>query len=657
MNKKVRHYRDHAGASYAMPITDIYSPETERLKIGPAFDELFAYDGVLGVQYSPQASLFRLWSPVAVSVDLVLYDGLYSNRKRHLPMQEVANGTFEIEVTDDLDNTAYMYAVHYPDGSFIETVDPYATAVTLNGERSVVVNLASTNPENWTNRMTAFSAPTDAIIYEAHIRDFTFSEQIKATNRAKFLGVIEEGLKTTNGKTAGFDYLKELGITHLQLLPMYDFQTVDEKYQFASYNWGYDPQNYNVPEGSYATDPSDPKTRIREMKQMVQGLHDAGIRVIMDVVYNHVYEPIGHPFENVAPGYYFRQNPDGSPSNGTGVGNDTASERLMMRRYIVDSVRYWAEEYHIDGFRFDLMGIHDVETMLEIRAALDEIDPSIIMIGEGWNLDTNLPADQKANAKNAHQMPRIAHFNDALRTAIKGRDMDGGHDTGIVTGKSFMEQWVAINQQGGAYYPQDVATYQEPDQVVQYIEAHDNFTLYDKLKLNMPSDDETTRAKRHLLAQSMAFLAQGIPFIHAGQEFFRTKQGVENSYKSPDAINFFDWELKDKNQFAVDYMKGLIALRRSEPLFRMQTADQIIRHMSILKADYYQVVWQLEDEDHSYYVLFNANGNAVSFDIELGDYELLVKNQTVNLDHPEQLKNSSSIVVDGFSTTILRMKK
>ena len=657
MDKKVRHYTGQAGAAYDISMKEIYDEKTETMKITANFDELFAYNGKLGVHYSPEATLFRVWAPVAVNVELVLYDSCYGKRKRRIPMQEIAKGTFEIEVEKDLDGFAYKYAINFPDGSLIETVDPYSTAVTVNGERSVVVDLESTNPDNWMGRMEPFSAPTDAIIYEAHIRDYTISKDSGVKEKAKFLGMIEEGTKSPNGKATGIDYLKELGITHLQILPMYDFQTVDEENQFASYNWGYDPQNYNVPEGSYATNPFEPKTRIREMKQMIQGLHDAGIRVIMDVVYNHVYEPIDHPFENTAPGYFFRKNPDGSMSNGTGVGNDTASERKMVRKYIVDSVKYWAEEYHLDGFRFDLMGIHDVETMVEVRKVLDEIDPSIIVIGEGWELNTNLPAEQKATSKNANKLERIGHFNDALRTAIKGRDLDGGHDTGFITGKSFMEQWIAINQQGGAYYPQDVATFTEPNQIVQYVEAHDNFTLYDKLVLNMPSDDEKTRARRHLLATSIAMLSQGITFIHAGQEFLRTKEGVENSYRSSDEINLMDWMRRDEKEFAVEYVKGLIALRKSEPLFRMQSSDDILRRMSVLKADYYQVIWQLEDETKSYYVFFNANGNPIEFEVEEADYEVLVHDDCVTLENPEIWKKTAKIVVEGFSTTVIRMNK
>lgn len=636
--------------------TDHFDQQTGLANVTQDFEKLYAYNGKLGVSYSPEATIFRVWAPVAVKAEIILYADLYEDHHIEVEMEMIAPGVFETEVAGDLDQTAYLYAVTYADGEIYRTRDPYANAVTVNGKRSVVVNLHDTNPENW-ERMEPFTHPTDAVIYEANIRDLTISEKSGAKAKGKFLGVIEEGTKSPAGEKTGLDYLKELGITHLQLLPMYDFETVDERDPSLKYNWGYDPQNYNAPEGSYATDPYLPKVRIKEMKQMVKGLHDAGIRVIMDVVYNHVYSTEGHPFEITAPGYYFRSNGDGSPSNGTGVGNDTASERRMVRKYIVDSIKYWASEYKLDGFRFDLMGIHDVETMNEIRQVLDDIDPSIIMLGEGWDLQTNLPYEQKAMSKNAHQTPRIAYFNDAMRLAIKGSDMDGGYDTGFVSGKAFQEQWIAINQQAGLYYPQDIATYQSPDQLIQYVEAHDNLTFYDKLVVSMPTDDEHTRARRHLLATSLVLLSQGIPFIHAGQEFLRTKNGDQNSYQSPDSVNHMDWERKDEYQFAVDYVKGLIQLRKQEPLFRLRETEKIMKHMEVLRADHYQIVWQLEDDEQLYYVFFNANGDPIYFDVEEADYDVLVHDAKVHLDNSLVWEQLGTVKVEGFSTTVIRKKK
>ncbi len=640
----------------AEQVSSHYDERAGIVRVTPEFEQTFAFDGQLGVNYSPESTIFRVWSPVAIKVELIIFNDFNNNEKERHIMSTISPGVFEKEVLGDLDETAYLYALTYPDGQVVESMDPYATAATVNGERAVVVNLANTNPENWA-RMEPFSATTDAVIYEAHIRDFTISADSGAKNKGKFLGMIEKETKTPAGHTTGLDYLKELGITHLQLLPMFDFYTVDERNPASSYNWGYDPLNFNVPEGSYATNPYEPKTRIMEMKQMIQGLHDAGIRVIMDVVYNHVYKIENHSFSNTAPGYFFRRYEDGSLSDGTGVGNDLASERVMARKYIVDSVKYWAQEFNLDGFRFDLMGIHDVETMNEVREALNEIDPSMIILGEGWELNTNLPAEEKATQKNADRLPGIGFFNDALRLAVKGSDMNGGADTGFISGKAYQEQWIAINQQGGTYYPEDMATYRSPDQLIQYVEAHDNHTLYDKLQVSMPADSERTRLQRHLLASSLVLLSQGVPFIHAGQEFFRTKKGDANSYQSPDEINLMDWTRKDAYPEAVAYLKGLIALRKSEPLFRMRTTEAITKHMEVLKADYYQIIWQLEDQDRLYYVCFNGNGDPAQFEVEEADYQVLVHDGIVTLTNPPVWEKQSTITIEGFSTTVIRKLK
>lgn len=634
-----------------------YNFNTGLLDITPEFDQRYATQEKLGFIYHSQATLFRLWAPAAQEVELILFKKLYEDQAEKIMMIEVSPGTFEIEVFQNLDEVAYKYGLYYPNGHYAEIVDPYAVAATSNGQRSVVVDLETTNPDNWGERMPPFTASTDAVIYETSIRDFTMAESSGVRHRGKYLGMVEEKTKSPLGKATGIDYLKELGVTHVQIMPMYDFETVDEENPTDAYNWGYDPQNYNVPEGSFATDARKPKVRINEMKQMIQGLHDAGIRVIMDVVYNHVYDILTHPFEFTAPGYFFRRLEDGRMSDGTGVGNDTASERAMVHKYILDSIRYWTEEYKLDGFRFDLMGIHDIDTMNDIRHMLDEIDPSIIVLGEGWNLNTSLPEDQRASSKNADKMPRIAHFNDAMRTAIKGGDMGGGFDPGFITGKPYMEQWIAINQQGGLYYPSDIAGYKQPNQMVQYVEAHDNHTLYDKLVINMPHDDDRTRSRRHRLASSLALLSQGIPFIHSGQEFLRTKQGLDNTYRSPDAINQVDWNRRDEKLKEVDYLKGLIALRQSEPLFRMQTTQEIAKHMEILKAGYYEIFWQLENETDLYYVFFNGNGDPRYFPIHEGDFELLVHDGFVNLENPRMWIDTNDVKVEGFSTTILHKKK
>ena len=629
----------------------------EQFVQSPVFDKKYSFDGELGAIYTPQRTILRLWAPTALSVEVIVYESLYRKEKKRHTMVKGGRGTHELIMIGDYAGTAYKYAITFPDGKVVETVDPYSYATTANGERSVIMDAVNTNPKRWGARLEPIASPVDAIIYELHIRDFTISPTSGIANKGKFLGVVEQGTLSADGDKTGLDYLKELGVTHVQFLPMADFSTVNELKPLEQYNWGYDPQNFNVPEGSYATNPYQPEVRILEMKEMIQGLHDAGIRVIMDVVYNHVYLPKLHALEKTVPGYYFRKNADGTLSNGTGVGNDTASERYMMRKYIIDSITYWAKNFHMDGFRFDLMGIHDVETMNEIRIALDAIDPSIIVLGEGWNLNTNLPPSEKAVQQNADRMPGVAHFNDALREAIKGSDFNSGNDTGFVTGKPFMEGWIATNLQGGAYYPASRGNYKTPAQMVQYVEAHDNLTLYDKLKISLPWDDEGSRMRRHLLASSFVLLSQGIPFIHAGQEFMRTKNGLENSYNAPDSINRIDWHRRSEMKQAVDYMKSLIALRKHEPLFRLRTIDEVKEHMNILKADYQIVVYQLEDTEKLYYVIFNGQTNAIDFDVEAGDYQVLIENGKSNLDEPRIVEGLSRIRVEYLSVTVLVKNK
>ena len=648
---------DVLSTTYYQDNSDNLDDRLEQFVQSPVFDKKYSFDGELGALYTPQRTILRLWAPTALSVEVIVYESLYRKEKKRHTMGKGGRGTHELIMIGDYAGTAYKYAITFPDGKVVETVDPYSYATTANGERSVIMDAVNTNPKRWGARLEPIASPVDAIIYELHIRDFTISPTSGIANKGKFLGVVEQGTLSADGDKTGLDYLKELGVTHVQFLPMADFSTVNELKPLEQYNWGYDPQNFNVPEGSYATNPYQPEVRILEMKEMIQGLHDAGIRVIMDVVYNHVYLPKLHALEKTVPGYYFRKNADGTLSNGTGVGNDTASERYMMRKYIIDSITYWAKNFHMDGFRFDLMGIHDVETMNEIRIALDAIDPSIIMLGEGWNLNTNLPPSEKAVQQNADRMPGVAHFNDALREAIKGSDFNSGNDTGFVTGKPFMEGWIATNLQGGAYYPASRGNYKTPAQMVQYVEAHDNLTLYDKLKISLPWDDEGSRMRRHLLASSFVLLSQGIPFIHAGQEFMRTKNGLENSYNAPDSINRIDWHRRSEMKQAVDYMKSLIALRKHEPLFRLRTIDEVKEHMNIVKADYQIVVYQLEDTEKLYYVIFNGQTNAIDFDVEAGDYQVLIEDGKSNLGEPRIVEGLSRIRVEYLSVTVLVKNK
>lgn len=618
------------------------------------FDNYFSYDGELGALYEKEGTLLRVWTPTAKSVEVWIYaDDSFKGPSTKIEMVQKPKGIFEAYLPGDQHGTIYVYKILFLDNRESISVDPYARATTVNGMKSVIADLNRTNPDGWGERLPAFGLPEEAIIYELHIRDFSISETSGIVNKGKFLGLTEKNTQNASGRKTGLDYLIDLGITHIQILPMFDYATVDEaNLTEPQYNWGYDPLNYNVPEGSYSTDPFDPFNRIFELKQMIRTLHDNGLRVIMDVVYNHVYDPKDQALERTVPGYFYRYNADGSLANGTGVGNDTASERHMMRKYIIDSVKYWAKEYHLDGFRFDLMGIHDSVTMNAIREALDKIDPSIIIIGEGWEMSTPLPEDLKASQKNAQAMPRIAHFNDSIRVALKGSDFGDEKDRGFISGKNYLEDLLLRNIKG-AMHLSSHSSYVDPEQVIQYVEAHDNLTLYDKLLRSNPDDSEEVRIKRHTLATSIVLLSQGVPFIHGGQEFLRTKAGVANSYQSPDEINQFEWERVTTFQESVAYVKGLIALRKSEYLFHLHTHEEIDTHFTMLSENFNIVAFSLTNSEKKYIVIFNGNRSDVIFRIQKGKYAILVEDNQVFLESMPEAVLMEKILVKAHTTSVL----
>ena len=618
------------------------------------FDNYFSYDGELGALYEKEGTLLRVWTPTAKSVEVWIYaDDSFKGPSTKIEMVQKPKGIFEAYLPGDQHGTIYVYKILFLNNRESISVDPYARATTVNGMKSVIADLNRTNPDGWGERLPAFGLPEEAIIYELHIRDFSISETSGIVNKGKFLGLTEKNTQNASGRKTGLDYLIDLGITHIQILPMFDYATVDEaNLTEPQYNWGYDPLNYNVPEGSYSTDPFDPFNRIFELKQMIRTLHDNGLRVIMDVVYNHVYDPKDQALERTVPGYFYRYNADGSLANGTGVGNDTASERHMMRKYIIDSVKYWAKEYHLDGFRFDLMGIHDSVTMNAIREALDKIDPSIIIIGEGWEMSTPLPEDLKASQRNAQAMPRIAHFNDSIRVALKGSDFGDEKDRGFISGKNYLEDLLLRNIKG-AMHLSSRSSYVDPEQVIQYVEAHDNLTLYDKLLRSNPDDSEEVRIKRHTLATSIVLLSQGVPFIHGGQEFLRTKAGVANSYQSPDEINQFEWERVTTFEESVAYVKGLIALRKSEYLFRLHTHEEIDTHFTMLSENFNIVAFSLTNSEKKYIVIFNGNRSDVIFRIQKGKYAILVEDNQVFLESMPEAVLMEKILVKAHTTSVL----
>lgn len=618
------------------------------------FDEEYYYDGPLGALYSKEKTNIYLWAPTALKVDLNIYDSYkdQSNLKESLAMKRGEKGSWNIELPGDKKDLVYDYTLTFPNGEKVNSQDPYSKAVTVNGDRSVILAPEDTKIDNF-NRIQSFSKNTDAIIYEVHVRDFSIGEDSGMKNKGKFLAFTEEGTKNKMGSSTGLDYLKSLGITHVQLLPIYDYASVNEL-KNDEYNWGYDPKNYNVPEGSYATDPINPVNRIKELKETIKVLHDNNLRVIMDVVYNHVFDVNSSAFHKTVPGYYFRYDKNGELMNGTGVGNDVASERKMARRFIIDSALYWVKEYNLDGFRFDLMGIHDIETMKLIREKINEIDPSFIILGEGWDLNTGLLQKDKSIQKNASQLKNIAFFNDSIRDAIKGSVFENS-DKGFISGEKYQDYILAVNLLGSGDLPSAIATYEEPGQVIQYAEAHDNLTMYDKLLVCDKKDDEKTRSKKHRLGTSLVLLAQGVPFIHGGQEFLRTKFGDHNSYKSGDEVNKYDWSKIDSEKESLDYFKGLVALRKSSDLFRLTSYEDIKKSASILNSKDNLIVIKLFNERESFYLIFNGSHMEREVAIEDGNYDLLANGDRVDLNAIEEIKGSK-VKLPAFSVYVLKKK-
>lgn len=638
-----------------------------------AFDKKYAYDGDdLGVTYKAEKSTFKLWAPTATKVTLRLYadstDPKAAQTDAVTLEKSGKKGVWTFAVDKDLKDYAYDYELTFADGTVNTSADPYATAAVANGERSVV--LSGKEKGDAGKRMASFSKPTDAIITEANVRDMTINPNsgVSEANRGKYLGFVEEGT-TVDGKqgaaSTGIDYLKSLGVTHVQIMPVYDYGSVDETGDLsygAQYNWGYDPENYNVPEGSYSSDPSDPSARVKEMKQMVSGLHKNGLYVVMDVVYNHVYNASEHAFNKTVPGYYFRYDANGNLTNGSGCGNDVASERAMARKYIVDSVKYWATEYNVDGFRFDLMGLIDQTTMNQVRAALDEIDPSILVIGEGWDM-TDAIGNQETTQPNASKVKGVAFFNDSLRDAIKG-SVFSDEDTGFIAGKADKENLIATNVLGCNNKREGIdenghcnngtadTNYGGADQVVQYVEIHDNLTLYDKLVKSAPNDSEETRLARAKLADSLILLSQGIADMQFGQEFLRTKGGNGNSYNAGDAVNAIDWNRTVEQAGSVNYVKGLIALRKSIKNLHLSSYDDIAKNMTVLQQSDGVVAYQLKDGGDTYVVVFNANESVATVEaVPAGKYTVLAADGKVT---ETQDKNAATTVgADGYQAGAL----
>ena len=564
-------------------LTQLFSARSQ----GPDFSKYPVYTGNdLGINYSPDRSIFKIWAPTAGAAELKLYHaGTGNNSAGVFPMVKKGKGVWVATVYTDQKNKFYTFRVKINNKWSEEITDPYVKAVGVNGKRGAVVNMKETNPDDWENdRSPLLKHPTDAVIYELHVRDASIDISSGIRHKGKFLGLTETGTKNAAGQPTGLDHIKELGITHVHLLPSFDFNSVDESKPDAKYNWGYDPLHYNVPEGSYATNPYDGAVRIKEFKQMVQAFHQQGIGVIMDVVYNHTALTEKSNFNQLVPGYYYRQDKTGKFSNATACGNETASERPMFRSFMLESLLYWVNEYHVDGFRFDLMGVHDIETMNLISRELHKVKPDILLYGEGWTAGVSpLPDSLRALKANTARLDRIAAFSDDIRDGIKGSVFEHA-DKGFASGKSGMEESIKFGITASCPHPQvdyskvnysKVPWAASPSQTVSYCECHDNHVLADKLAISAKDASPEQREEMQRLALSIVLTSQGISFLHAGTEFMRTKQGVENSYESSDSINSIDWNMKKEHAALYDYLRALIVLRKEHPAFRLRTAAAI----------------------------------------------------------------------------------
>ena len=650
-----------------------YSLPTVAVKENPAIAQAKIYDSLefskkytykgddLGNTYSKGKTAFRVWAPTATEVSLVEYASAESNASTGIvsAMKSDVNGTWTASLTGDKNGLIYNYRVTV-DGVLREAVDPYVRATTVIGLGGVVVDLSKTDPKGWSTKKPAFSGkPSDAVVYELHVRDLSIdsSSGVNAANAGKYLAFTET--KTSkSGTSTAVASIKELGVTHVELLPVFDFASVDEKN--PSFNWGYDPQNYNVPEGSYSSDPTRPTVRITELKSAIHALHNQGLRVNMDVVYNHVFDVNSFSQNQIVPGYFFRTDSNGALTNGSGIGNDIASERSMVSKFIVDSVKYWASEYNLDGFRFDLMGLMDIDTVTAITAALKKIDKSIIIIAEGWNMGT-LPEKDRAGQMNIDLLPGVSMFNDQLRDGIKGSVFDK-LDRGYATGSPASINSVMAGITGNTAYSNLITTKWTtiaPGQSVNYVESHDNLTLADKISGSVPNSTPAQVAQMSRFASSIALLAQGLPFIQAGQEFLRSKNDDENSYKSSDAVNSLKWSTKATNITTYKYFKGLIALRKAHPAFRMTTEAQVIKNVKFYTLPNSIIMYSLGgksvgDKAASIVVIHNPNTTAQEVKLpKAGKWSVVVAGDQAGTKVISS-GTMASINVAGQSTTVLQ---
>lgn len=604
---------------------------------GEAFDEM---------TYTPEQTVFKLNAPVRPV--LRLYNaGTGGKLVKTVKLQPAGKNLWAATVKGDLKGRFYTF-----DMGRGQTPGVFAKAVGVNGARGAVIDMASTNPQGWeTDRRPATKSPADLVVYEMHHRDFSIDASSGLQHKGKFLALTEPG---------AIAHLKELGVNAIHILPSFDYASVDESHlERPQYNWGYDPLNYNVPEGSYSTDPYTPAVRIREFKQMVQALHKAGIRVILDVVYNHTFDLKGSNFERTYPGYYYRYKADGTPSDGSGCGNETASEQPLMRRFMIESVKYWINEYHIDGFRFDLMGIHDIETMRQIRAEVNKIDPTIFIYGEGWSAGTcAYPQEKLAMKANMKQLPGIAAFSDEMRDALRGPFSDDSKG-GFLARVPGTEESLKFGIVGGVAHPQvDMSKVNyskevwanEPTQMVAYVSCHDDMCLTDRLRASIPGISTDELVRLDLLAQTVVFTSQGVPFILSGEEMLRDKKGVHNSFNAPDSINHLDWNNLKKYPQVFDYYKGLTRLRKAHPAFRLGKAGLVRDNLRFLSAPAHCVAYCISnrnvpgEEWNNTIVILNAGKETAKVAVPGGKYTIVAKEGVIIPEGMGEMEGSEAFV-------------
>jgi pullulanase len=625
--ERLYHVENEEGAS-----SELYTGKIVRTEL---FDNIFrTKKSDLGFTYQKEATKFKIWSPVAKSVKLELLspDGFC----QMIEFPYTSQGVWRKIVEGNLEHYKYRYHV-YVNGEERIVLDPYAIASDANATYNYIIDKTTTYQMK---HPYYFSGdPLDAVIYEVSIRDFTNDPEVSFQHRSQYLGMVEKGVKTKSGFKAGIDYLKELGITHVQIMPFYDFDGVDELHPNNNYNWGYNPVQYNVPEGWFSSDPNDPVKRINECKQMIDEFHEAGIGVIMDVVFNHVYDVQTFPFERLVPGYAYHVDRQGIYTNASGCKNDLATHRKMVRKLILDSVAYWVQEYKVDGFRFDLMGLIDLETMNEVRQELYSYSKHILVYGEGWKMYSSNLADRMAHMYNKNVLYNIGFFNDQFRERIKGKTFDilsPGYATGNIKEVELVKQMIM-----GSSHNRFLFKY--TSQSINYVECHDNLTFFDKA-IAIAGDIALVK-KQQLLATAMVILSQGVPFLHAGQECFRSKQGVENSYDSGDEINRFDWSLVDENQESIGFIRSIIALRKAHQVFKLKSTTELNQACDVITLGSGSIMYALNNSTN-FLIVFKPTCFTEAISIP-EDYKLLLASATVRF-----VEEHSVYELTGTGTTI-----